>query len=164
MARGVGGGAAAYYDFVLWFVLAVFILYAVACFTPAIYVDDGRSSSDLDFKIGSPVGLFILFYGWPGGNNGIPWSANVFLALGLLVLCAKWFRAAFVLGSIATMLGLTTWWVWGYENLLVGYYLWQASLAVFAVGTGWVSIRLRIARGSKRGETLSIASSAEHKS
>jgi hypothetical protein len=118
---------------VLFFVAA---LYGAACFTPAIYVDDGCATSDLDFRIGSPWGLEILLLGWGGRNNGIPWAANVFLLFGLAMFRARWFRTAFVLGIIASLLGLTTWWVWGFRSLLVGYYLWQASLIVLAVGAG----------------------------
>jgi hypothetical protein len=125
---------------------AVMAFYVAACFTPAIYVDDGISTSDLDFKEGSPIGLVILLFGWSGGNNGIPWSANIFLALGLPPLLLGRFRAAFVLGGIASALGLTTWPVWGYDRMLAGYYLWQASLLSLTTGAGyaaWRQSRLR---------------------
>jgi hypothetical protein len=117
--------------------LTVIGLYIAACLTPAIYVDDGVPTSDLDFKTGSPIGLILLLFGATGGNNGIPWSANVFLGLGLLALWMRRFPAAFALGSIASALGLTTLWVWGYGRVLVGYFLWQASLAALAAGAGW---------------------------
>src|SRR4051812_26174271 len=103
----------------------VALLYAAACFTPAIRVDDGIPSSDLDFKLGTVPGLFILLLGWTGGNNGVPWSANVFLGGGLLLLALKRFRGAAVLGVLAAALGLTTCWVWGAGNLRLGYFLWQ---------------------------------------
>src|SRR5438105_3130863 len=129
--------------------LTVTGFYLAACLTPAIYVDDGIPSSDLDFKDGSPIGLVILLFGWCGGNNGVPWSANVFLVLGLYQLHVRRLRPAFVLGSIATVLGLTTWWVWGLGNLLVGYYLWQASLAVVPAGT-WLVLAREAERESER--------------
>ncbi len=116
--------------------LVVLVLFGMACLPPAIRVDDGRPSSDLDFKIGTAFGWEILLFGWGGGNNGVPWSANVFLALGLPLLALKRFRAACVLGGIAAILGLTTWWVWGYQSVRVGYFLWQSSLLALAVGAG----------------------------
>jgi hypothetical protein len=118
--------------------LVVVGLYLAACFTPAIYVDDGIPKGDLDFNtMGSPFGLEILLFGWTGGNNGVPWSANVFLALGLLALWAKQMHGALVLGSIASLLGLTTWWVWRGSQMLVGYYFWQTSLVLLAAGASW---------------------------
>lgn len=127
----IGRGAIAGFVFSL-------TLYFMACWLPAIYVDDGvSSSSDLGFKDGSPIGLLILLFGYSGGNNGIPWSANVFLAVGIICLLNRSIRLAAVWSSVASLLGLTTWWVWGYKSLLIGYYLWQASLIVFAVGACW---------------------------
>ena len=131
------------YSLVWAIFLSIIGLYLAACFTPAIYVDDGIPTSDLDFKDGSPIGLIILLFGWTGGNNGIPWSSNVFLGLGLVALLARRPRAAFVLGTIASALGLTTLWVWGSGRLLLGYYLWQISLVLLAAG-GWATwMRLR---------------------
>src|SRR2546421_13122978 len=117
MARMSEDTVEAYCTCVLPTLFGVVALYAVACLAPAIYVDDGKSTSDLDFKTGSPPGLMILLFGWSGGNNGIPWSANVFLAIGLVALVAARFRAAFLIGSVAAILGLTTWWVWGFRHL-----------------------------------------------
>jgi hypothetical protein len=93
---------------------------------------------DLDFHYfdrGSHYGLEILLLGWGGGNNGVPWSANVFLAFGLVCLWGQWLRAAVVFGAIASVLGLTTWWVCRYDTLMVGYYVWQASQLVLVGGT-----------------------------
>ena len=132
-------------------VLTVAILYGLACLTPAIRVDDGKPSGDLDFKIGTVPGLMILLFGWEGGNNGIPWSANVFLGLGLLALAGRRFRVACTLGSAATVLGLTTVWVRGYKNLHVGYFLWQASLATLAVRAGVAAWRSRAPRAHEQG-------------
>jgi hypothetical protein len=115
--------------------LVVGILYAWACLTPAIS-DGGPASSDLDFMSGPHCGLEILLFGWGGGNNGVPWSANVVLGLGLLALAGRRFRLACALGVVASALGLTTWWVWGYRSLRIGYFFWQASLVALAVGAG----------------------------
>jgi hypothetical protein len=134
-------------------------LYLAACFTPAINVDDGIPKSDLDFRDGSPIGLVILLFGWTGGNNGIPWSANVFLGLGWVALLARQHRAAFVLGTIASALGLTTWWVWGYGRVLLGYYLWQASLMLLAAG-GWAAWRRIQSRKNEPNQALRQAARA----
>jgi hypothetical protein len=131
----------------------VVALFGLACLTPAIRVDDGRPSSDLDFRIGTAFGWEILLWGWGGGNNGIPWSANVFLGLGLLLLALRRFRAACVLGATAAVLGLTTWWVWGYESVRVGYFLWQSSLIALGAGAGWASFR-SAARGPHLTEAI----------
>jgi hypothetical protein len=124
--------------------LGVFGLFAAACFLPC--VDCGRvladSSGDVagsDFlgERGSHSGLELLLVGWCGGNNGVPWSANVFLFLGYGGFVFRRYRAAAVLGLIATALGLSTWWVRRYDTLMVGYYVWQASQFVLAAGALW---------------------------
>jgi hypothetical protein len=137
--------------------LAVGVLYAWACLTPAIN-DGGPPSSDLDFLSGPHIGLEILLFGWQGGNNGVPWSANVVLGLGLLALAGGRFRLACTLGGVATALGLTTWWVWGYRSLSVGYFLWQGSLVALAVGAG-VGLTDRFANRSLSAPARSPASS-----
>jgi hypothetical protein len=70
----------------------VCLLFLLACFLPCIDCGLEFPSSDPgfpDFTAGWHFGLLILLFGWSGGNHGVPWSANVFLALGLLCL---WFR------------------------------------------------------------------------
>src|SRR5882724_6709775 len=79
-------------------------LYLSACFLPCI--DSGPAvpvSSDLDFHVfdrGCHFGMEILLFGWSGGNNGVPWSANAFLALGLLCLWSRRLRVAVALGIV----------------------------------------------------------------
>lgn len=114
------------------------VCYAAACMLPVVRLDDGIPTSDLDFKNGSPIGLEVLLLGWTGGNNGIPWSANVFLILGLLCLWGGRYRRALTFGIAANVLGLTTWWVVRYSPLLIGYYFWQTSLLVLLAGAGWI--------------------------
>jgi hypothetical protein len=125
-------------------VLAVFGLYQVACFLPSI--DCGPpivnssgdvAGSDLLGERGSHAGLELLLVGWCGGNNGVPWSANVFLLLGWACLMLRRLRAGAAFGFIATVLGLTTWWVRRHDTLMVGYYVWQASHFVLAGGALW---------------------------
>jgi hypothetical protein len=125
----------------------VCLLFLLACFLPCI--DSGREvpSSDPgwpDFTAGCHFGLMILLFGWSGGNNGVPWSANVFLALGLGCLGFRRYRTAGVLGIIASALGLTTWLMNSFSrphdiHPMVGYYFWQASQLVLAVGAFWAS-------------------------
>jgi len=106
---------------------AVLLLYLAACFTPVVGLDES-----------SPNGLFLLWFGLMGGFGitwaVIPWSANAFLGLGMVELFRKHYRQALLLGILGNILGLTTWWfLWDYP-LLIGYYLWQASMVVLVVG------------------------------
>jgi hypothetical protein len=138
MAKDTRGTIDGLVSSVGWAVVALFLL---ACVLPC--VDCGPAvvcSMDLDFGYfdrGCHYGLEILLLGWTGGNNGVPWSANVFLWLGLVGLWVRWLRAAVSLGAIASVLGLTTWWVRRYDTLVVGYYVWQASQLVLVGGTIW---------------------------
>jgi hypothetical protein len=128
---------------------AVCLLFLLACFLPCIDCRSEVPSSDPgfpDFTAGRHLGLMILLLGWGGGNQGVPWSANVFLALGLLFLGSRQPRPAAALGVIASGLGLTTWALNSFSRpheyrMLVGYYFWQASLLVLAAGALWVSRR-----------------------
>lgn len=120
--------------------MAVCLLYLLACFLPC--VDCGPTipigeDQFPDIDKGQIAGLGILLFGWGGGNNGVPWSANVFFAFGIACLWSKWFHAALWSGILATLLGLTTWWVRRYDTLMIGYYLWQASLLALAVGAAF---------------------------
>ena|SRR5947209_10093590 len=125
----------------------VCLLFLLACFLPCIDCGPEVPSSDPgfpDFTAGCHFGLAILLLGWDGGNNGVPWSANVFLALGLLCLWVRQSRAAGVLGVMASGLGLTTWLLNSFPrahnyHVLFGYYFWQASQLVLAAGGLWAS-------------------------
>ena len=112
------------------------LLFAGACFLPCIDCgpevrssDPGFPSLDSDWHFG----LAILLFGWSGSNNGVPWSANVFWLAGIFSLFFGRFRVAIVVGAIATLLGLTTWWARGYDTMLIGYYVWQVSLVLLPV-------------------------------
>jgi hypothetical protein len=128
----------------------VCLLFLSACLLPCIDCGPGRvpsSDGDFpDFTEGSHLGLAVLLLGWGGANHGVPWSANVFLGLGLLCLGLRQPRAAAVLGLIASCLGLTTWAMNWFTRphdyrVMVGYYFWQASLLALAAGALWVSRR-----------------------
>jgi hypothetical protein len=130
-------------------IVCVRLLFLSACFLPCIDCGQEAPSCDPgfpDFTTGWHLGLMILLLGWQGGNHSVPWSANVFLALGLLCLWVQRSRAAVVLGVIASALGLTTWLLNSFSrphdyHVLVGYYFWQASLFVLAGGALWASRR-----------------------
>jgi hypothetical protein len=65
----------------------------------------------------------------------IPWSANLLLLVGWVLLLCNKNTVALGFGVAAALVGSSTWVfssVW--KQLLVGYYLWQASLIAFALG------------------------------
>jgi hypothetical protein len=66
------------------------------------------------------------------------------LLIAWVLLLAGLDTAAAVLGIAVALLGLTTWALVRPEHwhgLLIGYYLWQGSLTLFALGA--LAIRLR---------------------
>jgi hypothetical protein len=102
-------------------------LYGLACATPAVHGAGG----DL-------LGLALLGRRWLAPAPailGVPWSANVLFGAGLLCVACGRYRAASVLGWTAVLLGLTSW-TMTEEDYLLGYYLWQASLVLLALGAG----------------------------
>jgi hypothetical protein len=63
------------------------------------------------------------------------------LVAGLISLIKRNYKPALVLGGAAAVLGVTTWGLFRFQhnqhqlnNLLVGYYLWRASLVVLPAG------------------------------
>lgn len=116
--------------FVLCVSWSVVSLYFLSCCLPCIDCGPAVAYGDLDFHVferGTHFGFTILFCGWHGGNNGVPWSANLFLGPALACFLLRRFRTALVLSFIASALALTTWWVRNHDNLVAGYYVWQAS-------------------------------------
>jgi hypothetical protein len=120
--------------------LTVAVLYVLAYFLPCVYCGPAVAYGDLDFSVferGYHFGLEILLLGWGGGNNGLPWSANVVLAAGWFCPWTRRLRMTAALGLIAILLGLTTWWARRHDTLMVGYCFWQASHFVLFVGALW---------------------------
>jgi hypothetical protein len=112
-------------------------LYVLACLLPCIDGGPDSQSGDPgfpDFEKGVQFGFFLLLFGWGGGNNGVPWAANVALVFGLICLAGRRNVAALGWGILASVLGLTTWWVRRYDTLMIGYYVWQACLFLVAAG------------------------------
>jgi hypothetical protein len=119
------------------------ILFVLACCLPCIDcgpdIQRGEGPAFPDFGKGWNYGWMILLAGYEGGNHGVPWSANVFLAIGLFCLWQRRHRLAGTLGAIATVLGLSTWFLNYFSrpyhyDVMVGYYFWQASHVVLFVG------------------------------
>jgi hypothetical protein len=109
---------------VLVFVL-VLSLYGLACVLPVILDERGPVAH-------SVPGWTCLLLGWHWPLC-LPWSANLVLAGGLLSLARGRYRTASWAGGAAALLGLTSWAFVG-KDLGIGYYFWQASLVLLAVG------------------------------
>ena len=96
-------------------------VYALACALPVLHGGDGPLP-----------GWACLLLCWRPPLS-LPWSANLVLAAGLLCLGRGRYRPASWLGGAAALLGLTTW-AFVDRHVGIGYYLWQASPILLAVG------------------------------
>jgi hypothetical protein len=137
--------------------LVVGSLYVAGCASPAIEFVPAPPAPDSrprDFgmidiprvrlEIGAHFGFVALVAGWQLPWTA-PWSANVFLLAGWILLLLEKQRAAAALGAAAVLAGFSTWMVED-ARLLVGYYLWQASLIAFALGA--LALWLRDSQGT----------------
>ena len=80
------------------------------------------------------LGVDILLTGWRPPLT-VPWSANLLLLGGWILLLCRKNAVALGFGIAAAWAGLSTWALLPERTqLLVGSYLWQASLIVFALG------------------------------
>jgi hypothetical protein len=139
--------------------LLVGSLYVAACACPAVeftVVDVPRAHDfgEIDvfphLGLGPHTGLAALLCGWAGAW-AFPWFANVFLLAGLILLLVRRNALALGFGTAAALLGFSTWPLFRCfqpdpnesSRLLVGAYLWQASLIVFASGALVVWLRER---------------------
>jgi len=110
---------------------AVLVLFGASCLTPAVYVDDGgKPASDLDFRIGSPIGLALLWMGTTSGWS--PWVANLLFLPAISWLAGRRFLAASLLGAVASLVALLSWRL--EMTWLLGCHLWQSSFLALAVG------------------------------
>ena len=136
----------------LWELLTVSVvvwsLYLIACFCP-VYIELGWSPDGLGSPSRSVVGWQLLLYGWlflflylP---FCIPWAANLLLLQGWIFYLRGRAHAAAVFGGLAAAVGLATFTMLRSEGqeLLMGYYLWQTSLLVFAVASARHLLRTR---------------------
>jgi hypothetical protein len=125
----------------------VWLPYAAACLLPAIHLKTGAF-----FGHGSPPGPVP---GWallvPGGmivlglfNSTLAplawaWLANPLLVIGSVLLACRKARGAIVTAMIALVLSTGCLMPSGeVDGLLVGYYLWVASMIALAVGASLV--------------------------
>lgn len=88
--------------------------------------------------VGDYTGLAALLIGW-FPLFCIPWSANLLLVVGSIFLLCGRFKTAAWLGSFAALMALTTW-GFGFHHLLMGYYLWQASMVILAAGAAVLAL------------------------
>src|SRR3954451_7822136 len=86
--------------------VVVWSLYAVALFTPAIKADEGGRACTA-IRLGTLPGWETLLFGWVPPLC-IPWSANLLLLIGCVLLWCRRFRAAWRVGAAAALVGLTT--------------------------------------------------------
>lgn len=115
-------------------------LFLAACCRPAVALDEFGGVAEPSRRQPT-TGWVALAFGWFPHWTAVPWSANVWLALGWLRYRQGDFRPAEWYGVTAVAAGLTSWLVAldgeVLAGLLDGYYLWQASLLAFAVAV-WV--------------------------
>ena len=150
--------------------LVVGVLYVAACVCPAVKVPDPvpiglvlwAASGGLlrvefqDSKMIDVLGVQALRYGAQDWLL-IPWSANVLLLIGWVLLLCRKYTVALGFGAAAVLAGLTTWAFFQAAELLPGYYLWQASLLAFALGTLAVRSRAERAAAADRGRSAAPA-------
>jgi hypothetical protein len=136
-----------------WAVSAlVLCLYILACCTPAAMLPNF-------YRGGRPLiverilGFGLLALGWLPSPMILPWLANAFLLVGLILLWRGRFKSALISGCLAAILGFTTWFFIDpgqdaacLHDVMIGYFLWQASLLVFALGTGLIAWQQRNSR------------------
>ena len=131
--------------------LLVGALFIAACEFPAVEIvcppRDPQAARDFgdinpfpDLASGTHYGIVALMFGW-GSPWVLPWFANVLLFIAWILLLFKRNGKALGFGIAATVVGFTTVAYLFVQSgghqltqLLVGYYLWQASLIVFALG------------------------------
>ena len=129
--------------------LVVGLLYVAACACPAVKFEN-RGLQLVNFLLvsvgGKPnaqgeeyievLGVETLREGWPPPRI-IPWSANILLLVGWILLLCKKNAVALGCGVAAVLAGQSTWALSRglpeRAQLLVGSYLWQASLIAFAL-------------------------------
>src|SRR5690349_11301172 len=94
--------------------LGVWALYAASLFAPAIKADEGGHACTA-IRLGTLPGWETLLFGWVPPLT-IPWSANLLLLLGWIMLLRKRYRGALRLGIAAVLAGLTTLALWPLEG------------------------------------------------
>jgi hypothetical protein len=125
--------------------LALWVLFGVACWLPALDLGPGDSGAGRGVTTGwgllrlgcseiSPT-VFNPTTGVPPG--AVAWLANPLLLIGWLLLLCRLPRVALAAGLGAALAALTVWLNYSAVDVLEGYYLWLASTCVLA-GGGWL--------------------------
>src|SRR5215831_9911797 len=126
--------------------LVVGLLYVAACACPAVkeknrglelinglLVSLGGKPDAQGPEYIEAQGVEVLLAGWPPPRV-IPWSANILLLVGWMLLLCKKNTGGLCLGIAAVLAGLSTGALLPEQTqLLVGSYLWLASLIAFAL-------------------------------
>ncbi len=135
----------------LLLLVPVLLLYGSACGLPAVQVDEGgRACTAL--RLGTLPGWMTLLVGWVPPLT-LPWSANLLLPVGVILLLCRRVKLAAGFGAAAAALGLTVWTMsHEWQALRAGYYCWQASLITFAIGSGLLAWRLAGPAPTRQGE------------
>jgi hypothetical protein len=122
-----------------WLVALTLGLFALGCCMPA--VDKARitdAGALQDSPLEGPfllVGLYDLIWGWLSCHPA--WLANPVLAVAVVLMWFGWRWCATAAGVLAAGLGLTTCNLFKLAELYPGYYVWEASQLVFAIGACW---------------------------
>ena len=141
--------------------LVISAIYIAACACPAIEFSPEAPPKDFgdlrflpDCEAGPQFGITALALGWTSPWT-IPWCANLVLFGGLILLVCKRYYGALGFGIATALLGASTWALFDYDDrlqrLLVGYYLWQASLLVLPAAAILLLLRKRDPAGAERG-------------
>lgn len=132
-----------------WFFGLSCLLFVVACALPAI---EGQSFGETGSSIASHAGVLVLVFGWIGVLQGqFAWLANPLLLLTWILLLARRWTMAILVGILAFVAGSQTFAAPGstyttsllstmvVRGLQLGAYIWFASLFA-AVVAGVVGI------------------------
>jgi hypothetical protein len=85
---------------------------------------------------GVTTGLGALLLGWMDGPRALlPWSANIFWLVGLVLLLFGAVRPAILSATVAVIFGLSALGFYQRSMLLEGYDWWLSSLVALDVGT-----------------------------
>ena len=125
-----------------------FVLYLIACSTPALYLTGGDKERWFGFEV--------LVFGWLGALIGqFAWFANLLLLLAIALLLFRRWIATLVCSLLATSLALHTIVIFSQDipldeggvrhaeviGLGVGFYIWLLSL--LSIGAGAILLRQR---------------------
>jgi hypothetical protein len=108
------------------------VAYALSLITP-VQNDRGGAAN---YHVGVVPGFLALALGWIPPST-VPWSANILVLIGWVFFWRRKLTAALWFGVAAALLAFTAPWLSDASmgKLLIGFYLWEVSLIIFALGT-----------------------------